>query len=96
MALTEAENDWLTVVLENLSERRQLLNPREQDFLDSTIARHSQYDIRTMVSPKQFQWLGDIHKRYCPDAELPDPEGGTQLSEPDNKDQDDDDDAVPF
>lgn len=85
MALTEAEDEWLLVLLENLEERRALLYPKAQAFLDDQISRHSQYGTRMLLSPKQKQWLTDLHKEYCPDAELPDPNPEVQLSEPDDE-----------
>lgn len=83
--LTEAESEWLTVLLENLEERRALLYPKAQQFLDDQIARHSQYNTRMLLSPKQKQWLTDLHKEYCPDVDLPDPNPEVQFSESNDK-----------
>ena len=91
MALTEGEVEWMRVLLENLEAERKKLYPRAQSFVDDQIARFQQYESRMLVSPKQKQWLTDLHREFCPGCELPDPTEGAKIS-----DKPDYDDDVPF
>lgn len=70
--LTESENEYLQVLLENLTSVRKSLNERAQSFLDETVARHEQWGNRIKLSPKQWAWLEGLHKDKCPNDVLPD------------------------
>ena len=72
MALSEAEYERIQVLLENLESVRAQLYPKAQTFVDDQISRFSQYGNRMLVSPKQKQWLEDLHREFCKEApELP-------------------------
>jgi hypothetical protein len=95
MALSEAQNEWLTVLLENLSTVRSKLQGRSRDFVDDQVKRHDEYGERMFLSPKQKAWLISLHEQHCPGVELPDPEADKPKDS--NHDHDPrDDDEIPF
>jgi hypothetical protein len=89
--ISDAENVRLLAMLENLSTVLDQLDERPQEFIKTTLERYDKYEQRIMLSAKQWEWLDDLHRKYCKHAPpLPSVkagEGGDRL--------DDDDDDEP-
>lgn len=83
LALTDAMNERLGVLLENLSTVRGKLNDRSREFVDDQIKRHDQYGQDMRLSEKQLAWLENLHDQHCKNVPLPDGE-----ERPDNDDRD--------
>lgn len=62
----------LSVMLDNLSTQLGVMKDRQKDFVEQTIERFANYGKTTRLSDKQWNWLEDLHREYCPNApELP-------------------------
>ena len=58
--ITRQELQDIEHIAENLTDS---LSVRERDFILGLHARTEQYGIRTFISPRQRDWLGDIVSR---------------------------------
>jgi hypothetical protein len=97
MAITDEQNERLGLLLENLIAVRAQLTPSSQRFVDDQVKRHDQYGDRIFMSPKQWQWLEDLHREHCSDMKLPgDSNGETGDDDSEQEVKRDIDDEIPF
>lgn len=94
MAITEQQNERLTLLLEALEPETKKMDDRSRGFVEDQIHRHQQYGERILISPKQWAWLESLYQKHVGAlAELP-----SDKSDRDDTlgNGDDIDDEIPF
>lgn len=92
MAISEEKNEWLTGVLQDLEPETKNMGQASQNFVRDQIKRHSQYNEAIFISPKQEQWLRDLHQKYCAIETETQDESGTKEDHRYGDEPDDDED----
>lgn len=64
MSMSLDDVEQLTQLLSELKDIEIKLNDRERGFVFDVAERLTKYGDRTYMSPKQRQWLDDIHAKY--------------------------------
>lgn len=100
MALTEAQNQRITVLLQALEPHVGQMTGASPGFVQNQVQRHNQYGDQMFISPKQIAWLEDLYSQYCgPTTELPQEEDpSADYDDPDGKSKTKKpiDDDIPF
>lgn len=94
MALSETALERLNIQLENLTSVAAKLPTRAKAFVEDQVKRVDQWGSKIIMSPKQVQWLDDLHKEYCADAPpLPGDDDRERDEDDEEEDMDDGDDS---
>jgi hypothetical protein len=104
MALSDEQNDRLTLLLQQLEPEIKNMKGSAPGFVRDQIERHDKYGAAMFLSPKQLSWLESLYEqnvgplRYLEGTsqpELTNSETGKKYA-PGSADEDDDSDPIPF
>lgn len=72
------------------------LKGNSKSFVEDQISRHAKYGDRMFISPKQMQWLRDLHSEYIGTVSHSTAKEERELGDEDDDRGDDMDDEIPF
>ncbi len=92
------EYDELKTMLTDLAAVVDQLKGNSQNFVRDQIDRHNKYGERMFVSPKQLDWLKNLHEEYVGTVQHVTPKEEREVGEEEGRGslQDDLSDEVPF
>lgn len=64
MTLTLEQQERLALILADLEPELKRLRSGERSFVEDQVKRHEEYGANVRLSPKQWQWIEDIYRKY--------------------------------
>lgn len=80
--LDEKDYAEFSRILEELTPEINNMKETPAGFVRDQITRNNQYGERTLVSPKQFNWLKQLHEEFVGDTQHDKAEDGPDPNDP--------------